>query len=59
MAQWFGGYRETVITGTGPVDGASEDVAATNLSAFLAAVRAQAALECETRGAGGEVGERR
>ena len=46
-----------MVIGTGPVDGANEHVAATNLSAFLAAVRDQAALERETRGAGGEVGE--
>jgi hypothetical protein len=52
-----GGYCELMITGTGPVAGASEPMAAINLSAFLAAVRDQATLERDTRGTGGEVGE--
>jgi hypothetical protein len=46
-----------VISGTAPVEGSSEEVAAANLSTFLAAVREQAAREREVRGSGGDVGE--
>ncbi|WP_143235483.1 hypothetical protein [Paractinoplanes atraurantiacus] len=43
--------------GSQPVDGAREELAAASLAAFLVELREQAALERETRGAGGEVGE--
>jgi len=51
-------YRDKVINpGALPVEGAREELAATNLRTFVDAVRERALLERDVPGSGGEVGE--